>query len=55
MNRFKKSEEIPDYRTYHRILYQAEAALGSKEKIWPCKIFDRLLKGCVLCCASSWG
>ncbi|MGZ8186852.1 MAG: PilZ domain-containing protein [Methylobacter sp.] len=48
------SEETPDYRHCHRILYQAEATLSCEEKTWPCKIIDLSLKGCLLCFGSPW-
>ncbi|MDD5580798.1 MAG: PilZ domain-containing protein [Methylobacter sp.] len=48
------SKETPDNRHYHRILYKAEATLSCEDKIWPCKITDMSLKGCLLCFDSPW-
>lgn len=48
------SQNEPDNRNFHRILYKANAMLSCDEKTWPCEITDLSLQGCLLHFELPW-
>ena len=49
-----QSQNEPDNRNFHRILYNANAMLSCDEKTWPCEVIDLSLQGCLLHFELPW-